>query len=217
MLKSIIIIALISILPMNAFASTLSSDSVKSDQSKKQILFVDGVSERLIEKDDKKNELIRLVQVGVYKDYLFPQTRKNFTALFPGFFVNFQHKLWSIWQGSLEARWSHWKTKDGDFKYLMPLGFYSKIAVKPHIECSGVTLAPYLTLGVGYTIPFEGDSYFQLHVPKAFGELSAIGGGGLDIILLKSFGINASFDTWKSLETDQYFVGMFSFGLIAQF
>lgn len=207
----------VGIVPMHAFASTLPSDSVKGDESKKQILFVDGVSKRLMEKDDDKNELIRLVQVGVYKDYLFPQTRKNFTATFPGFFANFQHKLWSVWQGSLEARWSHWKTKDGDFKYLMPLGLYSKIGVKPQIQLSDVTLAPYLTLGLGYIIPFEGDSYFQMHVSKSFGELSVIGGGGLDIILLKSFGINVSFDVWRGLETVQYFVGMFSLGMIAQF
>lgn len=198
-------------------ADPVSSDSVKSDQTKKQILFVDGISERLIENDDNRNTLVRLVQFGVYKDYLFPQTRNAFVPSSPGLFINFQHKLWSVWQGTLEARWSHWKAKDAEFKYLMPLGLYSKISVKPQIKIVTVTFAPYLTVGIGYTIPFQGNGYVQLNVPQSFGELSAIGGGGLDIVLLKSFGFNVSFDTWKGLESDQYFVGMLSLGLIAQF
>jgi len=195
----------------------MSSDSVKSDQSKKQILFIDGVSERLVYKDDDKNKLVRLVQAGVYKDYLFSSTRSAFTPASPGLFVNFQHKLWSVWQGTLEARWSHWKTKQGDFKYVMPFSLFSKISVKPQFHISWFTVAPYLTVGLGYTIPFQGNGYVRLGVPKSFGELSAIGGGGMDIILLKSFGINISFDTWKGLATNQYFAGMLSLGFIAQF
>src|SRR5262249_10168372 len=146
----------------------------------------------------------RFIQIGVYQDFLFSRSRTLFKPSSPGILISFQHQLWSIWRGSIEARWSHWKQKDGEFQYSMPLGLYSKIAVQPNFKFMGLTVSPYINAGIGYTILFEGDAYFKLSVPTGFGEFSAIAGGGLEIILLKSFGINVGFDAWKSLESNSY-------------
>lgn len=189
--------------------------SIAVETNKNQIVLVDGISDHLVDKKQKTET--RFIEIGVYQDFLFSQSRRLFTPASPGILVSFQHQLWSIWRGSLEVRWSHWKQKDGTFRYSMPLGLYSKIAVQPNFHFLGLTFSPYVSAGIGYTILFEGNSYFKLNTPLGFGEFSAIAGGGLEIILLKSFGIRVGFDAWKGLESESYFAGALSIGLIKRF
>jgi len=197
------------------FHDATATSSVERENNKNQILLVDGISARLVEK--KPHEQLRFVQAGVYQDFLFSQTKSYFKPISPGILISFQHKLWSIWRGSVEARWSHWEQKNGNYNYSMPLGLYSKIAVQPDFKLLNITFSPYINAGIGYTILFQGNAYFKLNTPTGFGELSVIGGGGIQVILLKSFGMNVGFDAWKSLDSDKYFVGSLSLGLVKRF
>lgn len=190
--------------------------SVERDGNKNQILLVDGVSVRLADKTPKKEN--HFIEIGAYKEYFFSESHALFKQASPGILLSFQQKLWRFWRGSVEARWSHWTTqKENTPKYMMPLGLFSKIAAQPEFKFFDMTFSPYVTAGIGYTILFRGNSYFNLRVPEGFGEASAIAGGGLQVIIVKSFGINLGFDAWKGLESTEYFIGALSLGLVTQF
>ena len=192
--------------------------SVEREPSKNQTVVVDGVSARLLRASNPTPYFARVFYVGAYHEFIFGPTHSRYSTSPIGVIAGFQHTLNTFMRGGIELHWSHWRAKeDNNPRYMMPVGLYSKISLQPKIPfCSGA-LAPYLTAGLGYMVPFYGGKYFTMDVPRSFGMVMFIGGGGLEWMLTKSFGFNFGFDTWLDLEANDFFAGDLSFSLVAHF
>jgi len=197
----------------------MSALSVEREQTKNQTLLIDGVSERLLEGGQTSNYFSRIIYMGVYHEYIFGTSQSLYTASPIGALFGFQHTLGKVFRGGLELRWSHWKSKeDQDLPaYVMPVALYSKIVVQPRISLGSGALSPYVNAGIGYMVPFQGDRYFSMTVPKSLGMLVFIMGGGLEWLMSKSFGVNIGFDTWLDLERKNFFAGAPSLSMVIRF
>ncbi len=211
LLKSLVILA--------AWNSAAATSSVEREQNKKQLLDADGMSQRLLKDSNPNPTFARIFYLGAYHEFLFGPIHAEYNPSVVGVIAGFQHTLNSYLRGGLELHWSHWQAKDKNNspRYIMPVGLYSKIILQPKFSVGAGSLAPYLTAGLGYMIPFQGDSYFAMNVPASIGMVMFIGGGGIEWMFVKSFGITMGFDTWLDLEGKDFFAGDLSLSLVSRF
>lgn len=210
-LKSLIIIATCS------FA--IPSFSVEREENKNQIILEDGMSKRLLKGSNPNPNFQRILYAGAYHEFIFGPAHSQYTASPIGVVVGFENTLNSFMRGGIELRWSHWQAKDilNNPPYLMPVGLYSRIKIQPRIKMGSGSLAPYLAAGLGYMIPFYGNKFFTMDVPRDLGNVMFIGGGGIEVMFIKSFGLNFGFDTWLDLEGKDYFAGDLSAAFVVHF
>lgn len=183
-------------------------------------VLVDGISQKLVPNSSPNPTFARILYFGAYHEFIFGPTHSQYQASPVGVLVGFQHTLNSFLRGGLELRWSHWQAKDiSNYpRYIMPVGLYSKITIQPAIPLyTNGSLSPYLTAGLGYMVPFQGDKFFTMNVPKYFGMVMFIGGGGIEWRMNQSIALSTGFDTWVDLEGNDFFAGDLSFSFVIRF
>ncbi len=189
-----------------------------SDQShtkiteKSQDMLINGISARLIPEQSQTISFPgACFSFGVYKEYLNEDTQNNYAPTGLGVVLGFDQPIRDIWRGGVEMRWSDWMAKNNSVFSTSPLSLFSKIAATPNLkeliksESLAQMVRPYVTGGLGYTLFFDNRSFLAAQTKSAFGQISAIYGAGVKIVLPKSTSIRIGAEQWRGIQTSNYF------------